>query len=273
MACLLRVLPINFYIKLSIQKNFFYYLGIKLLIEATMYKKHLIFSLLITPFCISAMDCFVTRTFNNEPFTPTEQKNLLALLKSLPTIMDENGNTILHVAAAVYEWPEAVNELILARPELAEYMHQPNNKGTCPADLVRAGQERYNQAILKAAKVARLPQSNSINVTQDQIKQLDNSIDAKLALSDQNKPHAPFTDLEKGRILSICIQFPNPLHFAAQISQYPEMITHLLAYNSQLATTINTPNHLGQTALSIAIAKKNVAAQILLKQLGAQTIP
>lgn len=235
-----------------------------------MYAKRLIFSLLITPFCIQSMDCFVTRTFNNEPFSSTEQKNLLALLKSLPVFMDENGNTVLHAAAAVYEWPEAVNELILARPELADYMHQPNNKGTCPADLVRLGQERNNNAVLKAATGARLPQISVMNLTKDQIKKLDDGIDAKLALSEQNKPHAPFSNLEKGRILGICIQFPNPLHFAAQISQYPEMITHLLAYNPRLAAVINAPNHLGQTPLSIAIAKKNIAAQIILTQLGAK---
>ncbi len=235
-----------------------------------MYAKRLIFSLLITPFCIQAMDCFVTRTFNNEPFSPTEQKNLLALLKSLPVFMDENGNTVLHAAAAVYEWPEAVNELILARPELADYMHQPNNKGTCPADLVRLGQQQNNHAVLKAATGQHLPQISVLNLTKDQIKKLDDGIDAKLALSEQNKPHAPFSNLEKGRILSICIQFPNPLHFAAQISQYPEMITHLLAYNPPLAGAINVPNDRGQTSLSIAIAKKNVAAQIILTQLGAK---
>lgn len=108
------------------------------------------------------------------------------------------------------------------------------------------------------------------NLDSVEYEELCKAVNAKLALSDANKWHEPFTDLEKARILASHTPWGYGLHWAAAIRQYPELINDLLDYNPLLKDTINQADLEGQTPLDIAIARNNRGAQDILRRLGAK---
>lgn len=217
-----------------------------------MFSKHLFFALLITHINLNAMDCMMTRTLYHESLNFQEKQMLLELLRTSPTILDENNNTVLHMAAAITEWPELTSELLSVRPELKERMNCANKQGITPIDVAIA---------TKAKKpFVRMPSTTFVIPSPQMVQELDASIAHKLALGDSQPIF--YSPLEKARILQH-LQDMKPsqgntyLHIAAGTLGYPELTSQLLARNPYLKNSINAINEQGYTALDIAHLQGN----------------
>lgn len=228
--------------------------------------KLLLLLLLFTnPF--KAMDCFANRTFNKEPLTAEEKNKLLELLRSSSVILDEQQNTVLHIAAALKEYPELVNDILSHRPELKAYLDTPNSQGVTPRNLML-----QLQAKTAVPTFSDCFQITIVRLPKQIIATLDKSIEAKMKQS-----HPAYSILEKVRIVEhIREMVPTKgntiLHLAAGIQGFPELTQRLLVLDPDLKLVLNNINGEGYTALDIASIKENSHAAEALKAAGAKDI-
>lgn len=196
-------------------------------------------------------------------FSENGKTVLLQTFLTSKTILDDDGNNVLHMAAALHEYPELTQELLLNRPELADYLDAPNKKGITPRDLAsRLQKQPINQSALQRDTLAIVPQ--------DFVENVDTSIAIKM-----NTEHPTYTQFEKVRILKH-FQDMRPskgntlLHLAAGVKGYPELTQLLLLTEPHLKSAINLINDKGFTALDLANIKGNPEAVMALKAAGAQ---
>lgn len=213
-------------------------------------------------------------------FSNTSKETIIKDFCSFPEIVDAtHKQNILHLAAVAIEMPDLIDELIIARPQLVYYLDSPNNDGVTPRTLM---QQLQSQKVTSISVVPRPSTSSPVAVIkipkqtiQESVAELDKIIAAKIALSNQNRPHAPFSVIEKTRILHIITQMDHPeggtpLHLAAGIRGYPELITALLAFKPELRNQLNNTDNKGFTALDIATLKENSAAVDAFRAAGAK---
>ena len=226
-------------------------------------------------------------------FSEKEKNLLLQMFLTSKTILDDDQNNVLHMAAALHEYPELTQELLLNRPELATYLDTPNKKGVTPGNLMLQMQTTKNArvysdnrgvsittafqpSLLKGSQVTviQIPKQN----IQESIEELDKSIHAKVLLMNQGLTHEPYTLAEKARILRILIDLPHPtggtpLHGAVDFQGYPELTKDLLAFKPELRHLMNTPDGFGITPLKRAIIRNNWSAVETLMAAGASENP
>ena len=235
-----------------------------------------------------AMDCFANRTFKNMPLSTEEKNSLLGLLRTSQITLDENENNVLHMAAAIKEYPELVTDILLDRPDLVGYLDTPNKQGITPRDLMlrlntkktslnnsNTSKDQSLATVLNSLKgsqvtVIQIPKQT----IQQSIEELDNSITAKVVLFHQNRHYEPFTLTEKARIIRIILDMPHPtggtcLHGAVDFQGYPELTKDLLAFKPELRHLMNTPDGFGITPLKRAIIRNNWPAVETLMAAGA----
>ena len=216
------------------------------------------------------MECIGEKTFKNIPLTYQEKALLLETLRTSPIILDDNQNTVLHMAASITEWPELVNELLSVRPELKGLMNSANKKGITPEDLASNLKTKKSS---QAQTAQFLIHPKVVKVSPADVEAIDASVARKLASHQQGISHAPFSPLEKSRLLYSFIGVPFPstkgntlLHLAAGIIGYPELTSTLLAVKPHLSKDINKINDEGFSPLGLAYIKDNITAvQALLK--------
>lgn len=230
------------------------------------------------------MDCFANRTFNKQPLSTEEKNKLLELLRTSQITLDENGNNVLHLAAAIQEWPDLMTQLLLVRPGLSGYMDAPNREGLTPRNLFFYFQNKARtiQSNTIPPLVTKNSQITIVHISkqtiQQSIEELDKSITAKVTLFNQDLPYEPFTLTEKARILRIILDMPHPtggtpLHGAVDFQGYPELTKDLLAFKPELHELLNVPDNLGVTPLKKAIIRNNWPAFSILMAAGAQENP
>lgn len=69
-----------------------------------------------------------------QSFTLSEKAKLLEIFKAFEAV-DDNGNTPLHLAAGLTDFPELTAQLLARNPELIQNINTINNQGFTPLDL------------------------------------------------------------------------------------------------------------------------------------------